>query len=163
MHGQQMAAEDGEVVNRVLVVDDDEGITELLHMVLEEEGYQVEIAATGPAAIDFLGHTKDAWIVLLDVMLPQLSGLEVCAHLRAAGPAAARHRVALMTAGRLHAQDCPSPVRRLLRKPFDLRTLRELVAALANGREERPSQPPQPRGPYTRQGDPENNHMPRSH
>jgi CheY-like chemotaxis protein len=123
---------DSEQVKRVLIVDDDEDIRDLLHMLLEPEGYQVASAADGPATVEFLTRATDAWIVLLDVMLPKLSGLEVCGRLRAAGSAVPPHRVALMTAGRLERKDCPPPARALLRKPFDLDTVRNLVAVLAD-------------------------------
>ncbi len=126
MDRQPSAAKGIEVVNRVLVVDDDQDLRKLLQMVLDD----------GMAASEFLTRAEGTWIVLLDVMLPRLSGLEVCSDLRAAGPAAARHRVALMTAGRLEEKDCPPPARTLLRKPFRLETMRNLVAALAHDQAE---------------------------
>lgn len=130
--GTESAAQGIEGVKRVLVVDDDQDLRRLLQMLLEREGYQVATVADGVAAVEFLTRAADAWIVLLDVMLPRLNGLEVCAQLRAAGPAIPRHRVALMTAGRLEEKDRPPPARTLLRKPFHLDAVRGLVAALAH-------------------------------
>lgn len=149
MYERPSAANGIEEVKRVLVVDDDQDIRELLQMLLESEGYQVATAADGVAAVAFLTRAEDAWIVLLDVMLPRLDGLEVCARLRAAGPTAARHRVALMTAGRLELKDCPPPAQMLLRKPFDLDTVRNLVAALAHDQAERAIWLGQPKEPFT--------------
>jgi CheY-like chemotaxis protein len=145
---RQSAATGIEEVKRVLVVDDDQDIRELLQMLLESEGYQVATAADGVAAVEFLMRAADAWIVLLDIMLPRLDGMEVCARLRAAGPAAPRHRVALMTAGRLELKDCPPPARRLLRKPFDLDTVRNLVTALACDQAECAAWLEQPKEPF---------------
>ncbi|HEV2461680.1 MAG TPA: hypothetical protein VGS80_25265, partial [Ktedonobacterales bacterium] len=70
-------------------------------------------------------------IVLLDIMLPGLDGVEICARLWAADPAAPRHRVALMTAGKLEMTECPPPAQTLLRKPFHLDDLSALVRMLA--------------------------------
>jgi two-component system, OmpR family, response regulator MprA len=149
MDRQPSAAKGIEVVERVLVVDDDQDIRELLQMLLEGEGYQVATAADGVAAVEFLTRAEDVWIVLLDIMLPRLDGLEVCARLSATGPPAARHRVALMTAGRLELKDYHAPGRTLLRKPFNLETVRNLVAALAHDQAEYGNWPEQPSDPFT--------------
>src|SRR5688572_5158568 len=66
---------------RVLVVDDDERIRQLVRLYLERDGYRVEEAATGTAALQAAGSTTFD-LVLLDVMLPGVDGLEVCRHLR---------------------------------------------------------------------------------
>jgi two-component system response regulator MprA len=131
MDEQPAAAQEYETVKRVLIVDDDQNIRGLLQMALESEGYQVATTADGVAALELLTSTEDTWIVLLDIMLPGLDGVEVCARLCAAAPAAPRHRVALMTAGKLELTECPPPARTLLRKPFHLDTLSTLVRALA--------------------------------
>ena len=61
---------------RVLVVDDEESITQLVSTVLRYEGFQVETAADGRAAVH-LARTFQPDIVVLDVMLPDLDGFEV--------------------------------------------------------------------------------------
>ena len=61
---------------RVLIVEDDSGIAEFLQLELEHEGYDILYAADGRTALDiFEKNTPD--LVLLDIMLPQLNGLEV--------------------------------------------------------------------------------------
>ncbi|MGN2368140.1 MtrAB system response regulator MtrA [Actinotignum sp. UMB0459] len=66
---------------RVLVVDDDPGISEMVAILLESEGYAVTVCATGTNALPiFRAETPD--IVLLDVMLPGMSGVEVARQLR---------------------------------------------------------------------------------
>jgi two-component system, OmpR family, response regulator MprA len=147
MYEKPSAEHDLEVIKRVLVVDDDKGIRDLLQMALESEGYQVAAAADGATAIEFLTSAEDAWIVLLDIMMPGMDGLEVCVRLCGAGPRAARHRVALMTAGRPQLRDYPPPARMVLSKPFRLHTLHDLVAALAHnqaGCEDWQEQPQKP-------------------
>ena len=74
---------DGERV-RILVVDDDEKIRTALRRGLSYEGYHVTEAATGEEALDKARDQLPA-LVVLDVMLPGIDGLEVCRRLRAAG------------------------------------------------------------------------------
>lgn len=73
-----------DVPHQVLVVEDDEGIAEPLVRTLEREGYAVERCSEGlPALERALGGGVD--LVLLDLGLPDLDGLEVCRRLRAGG------------------------------------------------------------------------------
>ena len=68
----------------ILVVDDDPRITELLRRILAFEGYSVAIAATGNEALNrVLERPPD--LIVLDIMLPELNGLEIAQRLRAAG------------------------------------------------------------------------------
>jgi two-component system OmpR family response regulator len=69
---------------RVLVVDDEENIRFLLDVALRHLGFEVELATTGREAIDKVASTKPD-LVVLDVMLPDLDGFEVCRRLRAEG------------------------------------------------------------------------------
>jgi CheY-like chemotaxis protein len=118
-------------MSRVLVVDDDLGIREMLRAILELEGFGVELAGGGAQALAVLLQAREPWVVLMDVMMPGLSGVEVCARLHEAGPAGARHRVALMTAGLLADDECPPLACTILRKPFDLEAVVSLVARMA--------------------------------
>ena len=68
----------------MLVVDDEPSITDLVALALRYEGFTVEKAATGRAALAAVGRFKPALIVL-DVMLPDLSGLEVLRKLSGEG------------------------------------------------------------------------------
>jgi len=69
-------------VTRVLVVEDEESFSDALSYMLRREGYEVEVAGDGHAALRTFERTG-ADIVLLDLMLPGLSGTEVCRELRA--------------------------------------------------------------------------------
>jgi two-component system, OmpR family, response regulator len=116
---------DGERV-RVLVVDDEVALTDLLSMALRYEGWQIRAVATGSAAVRVARQFRpDA--VILDVMLPDFDGLEIMRRLRAQDPNlpilfltardAVEDRVAGLTAG---GDD-------YVTKPF---SLEELVARL---------------------------------
>jgi two-component system, OmpR family, response regulator RegX3 len=69
-------------MTRVLVVEDEESFSDALSYMLRREGYEVEVAATGPDALTAFDRSG-ADMVLLDMMLPGLSGTEVCRSLRA--------------------------------------------------------------------------------
>jgi two-component system response regulator MprA len=117
---------------RVLVVDDDRPIRELLRIILELEGYDVALAEDGVAALEFLTRASVPWVVLMDVMMPYLGGVEVCRRLHAAGPRVCQHQIALMTAGMLEEDECPALARVLLRKPFDVDRAVSVVDQLAH-------------------------------
>ena len=68
-------------MTRILVVEDEESLSEAIAFLLSKEGFEVEIAANGPSAIEkFDLHGAD--LILLDLMLPGLSGTEVCRQIR---------------------------------------------------------------------------------
>jgi two-component system OmpR family response regulator len=93
---------------RALVVDDEPSLGDLLTMVLRYEGWQVESALSGHAAIR-AARALDPDVIVLDVMLPDLDGIEVLRRIRATQPAvpvlfltakdAVEDRVAGLTAG----------------------------------------------------------------
>ena len=66
---------------KILVVDDDVNICELLRLYLTKEGYQVTIANDGEEGLDKFNQVKPD-MVLLDVMMPKMDGLEVCRRIR---------------------------------------------------------------------------------
>jgi len=75
---------DAERRGRVLVVDDEAPITELLSTALRYMGYEVTTARTGSAALESASKSPPD-LVVLDVMLPDIDGFEVCRRLRADG------------------------------------------------------------------------------
>ncbi|CAN5497573.1 response regulator transcription factor [soil metagenome] len=68
-------------MTRILVVEDEESYSDPLSYLLGKEGYEVAIAGTGPGAIEEFDK-NGADLVLLDLMLPGLSGVDVCRALR---------------------------------------------------------------------------------
>jgi two-component system OmpR family response regulator len=117
---------------RVLVVDDEEHITELVAMGLGYNGFDVERAASGRAALAAIDRRKPDLIVL-DVMLPDLDGFEVARRIRAGEGAGARVPVIFLT-----ARDTTSDKVEGLRlgsddyvtKPFSIEELIERVKAV---------------------------------
>ncbi|MGH9082657.1 MAG: response regulator transcription factor [Acidimicrobiales bacterium] len=71
-------------MDKILVVDDEPYITDLLAAALRFEGFAVSVATTGHQALD-LARSERPDLVMLDVMLPDLDGTEVCRRLREAG------------------------------------------------------------------------------
>jgi two-component system response regulator RegX3 len=66
---------------RILVVEDEATLAEAISFLLSKEGFDVAVAATGPEAIESFDKSG-ADLILLDLMLPGLSGTDVCRHIR---------------------------------------------------------------------------------
>ena len=71
---------------RVLIVEDERAIVEILKFNLMREGYETLEALEGPAGLE-LARTADPDLILLDVMLPGMNGFEICSALRDGGSA----------------------------------------------------------------------------
>jgi len=116
------------VVHRILVVDDDSGIRRLLATYLRRQGFQAIEARNGREALDFMRAGK-ADLVLLDLMMPEVSGLEVLRE-RAADPSLRQIPVILISANsrsEIAAAVLGNDVRAVLTKPFDLDALLAIV------------------------------------
>ncbi|MGF1602918.1 MAG: response regulator transcription factor [Thermosynechococcaceae cyanobacterium] len=83
-------------VDQILLVEDEENIRETVALALKKEGYQVSTAADGRSALEFLqslkrsGHSSEGPeidLIILDVMLPSINGLDLCRFLRREGSA----------------------------------------------------------------------------
>ena len=66
---------------KILVVDDEERIRRLIRMYLERENFMIEEASNGREALD-LALNNDYDAILLDIMMPEMDGIEVCEELR---------------------------------------------------------------------------------
>ncbi|GAA0614906.1 response regulator transcription factor [Kutzneria viridogrisea] len=111
---------------RVLVVDDEPAVRESISRSLRFEGYRVELAADGVAALRSLA-AEPADAVVLDVMMPSMDGLETCRRLRASGD---RVPVLMLTARRAvgdRVAGLDAGADDYLAKPF---ALEELLARL---------------------------------
>ena len=111
-------------MNRVLLVEDEQHIAEGLRFNLEAEGYQVQVAETGEAALDLFKNGSPGFdVVVLDVMLPGKDGFTVMSELRSSG----QYMPTLMLTARGHPEDIlkgfEAGADDYLTKPFDLSIL----------------------------------------
>jgi DNA-binding response OmpR family regulator len=72
-------------MTRVLLAEDDQAISEPLARALRREGYEVEVCETGPGALESATGGTPVDLVVLDIGLPGMDGLEVCRRLRTEG------------------------------------------------------------------------------
>ncbi len=115
----------------VLVVDDDPGIRESVTEVLAAEGYRVLQAGDGAEALEHLADLAERCVVLLDLAMPRMNGLEFLAEL--SRRQIARTPVLVMSAN-AHPGELDHPqVVALLRKPFELDELLRWVEVCARG------------------------------
>src|SRR5512134_3001024 len=84
------------MAQRILIVDDEPNIVVPLEYLMRREGYEVAVAEDGEAALAALAG-GGADLVILDVMLPRMSGFEVCRRIRA-DPGLAGLKVLMLTA-----------------------------------------------------------------
>ncbi len=66
----------------ILVVDDESGVRDVVKRYLEREGYAVSLAASGPEALRIIDTEREIKLVVLDVMLPGLDGIEIVRRVR---------------------------------------------------------------------------------
>ena len=108
----------------ILVVDDDHDIRQTLAEVLGDDGHSVTTATDGFDALQKLAHVSRPCLILLDLMMPRMSGLEFLSRLQARADRA-DFDVVVMSAHdalRREAQQFPN-VRTTVRKPFDVEEL----------------------------------------
>lgn len=67
--------------SRILIVEDDVNIASLIELYLEKEGYETEIITDGSRAVDFFNQYNPN-LVLLDLMLPEINGYDICREIR---------------------------------------------------------------------------------
>ena len=118
----------------ILVVDDTPALLDVVRACLEDEGYRVVTCLEGRHAVE-LAQRERPDLIMLDVVMPEVSGWEVLARLRA-DPSFARTPVIVCTAyvsqalGRLAELRGPDQHLGLLPKPFELEELIEVVASV---------------------------------
>ncbi len=121
-------------MNRILVVDDEEDVRSLVHDILTGNGYEVFTAASGEAGLEKVVSLKPD-LVVLDVVMPGLSGLEVCRLLKAKPSLKHIHILVLSALGREVDLKLIEDVGAdgYLRKPFSVQDLLGKVDALFTG------------------------------
>ncbi|HYK04907.1 MAG TPA: response regulator transcription factor [Thermoanaerobaculia bacterium] len=115
---------------RVLVVDDEAAIRALVAKIVERAGYPVDTARDGAEAIEKLEGTEYA-VIVLDLMMPNIDGYGLIRHLKERG--GNRPAIIVISAGDSAAfrQLDGAVVHSILRKPFDIDVLGDLIAAAA--------------------------------
>lgn len=120
---------------QVLIVDDEKVLRESLRLVLEDEGYLVAEAIDGQAGLEYLRASDRPTVVVLDLLMPRLNGVEVLEHV-ADEPDLARHRFMMLTAQRPNLSAAQEAKLRHMRvpimsKPYEIDDLLSTVAAVA--------------------------------
>lgn len=117
---------------RVLVVDDDQDIRDAVRFILEDAGHEVEEASDGKSALRMLRDYPAPLVVLLDLLIPQLSGIELLEEVIADPQLKARHAYLLMTADNMTLRQqadqlLPEVSAQIIGKPFDLDKLLAMI------------------------------------
>ncbi len=117
----------------VLVADDEPHIGRIIKMKLEQGPFRVTLAYDGREALDVLAREPDIGLVLLDLMMPQLSGLDVLARIRADDRWRDLPCIILTAAGQelQHRQAMELGASEFLTKPFSPKRLYARTAELA--------------------------------
>ena len=119
--------------HRVLIVDDDPAIREIMAAVLAREGLEVDVASDGEQAVAMLGRARYG-AVLLDLLMPRLDGAGVIRHIREHNLDAP---VIVISAITDPTDDLdPTIVRVAMQKPIALRDLRTVVHAVLRATDE---------------------------
>lgn len=117
----QLESEDNSV-GRVLIVDDDPSIRELLGELLVDEGYEVFVASNGLSAVG-IAQERQPHVILMDLMMPVLNGIEATHRIKS-DPDTAWIRIIVMSAGiNLRTAAGQVPADSAIGKPFDLDTV----------------------------------------
>jgi DNA-binding response OmpR family regulator len=126
-----MEIDKSDAPKKILVVDDDQDIREIIMMILEIEGYHVLGLNNGQAVVDTVHQTRPD-MVLLDVQLGDSDGRDICRELKGQ-PATQETRVIIISANHawasLHEKQCDADG--FLAKPFDLTELVDHVKRFA--------------------------------
>lgn len=121
---------------QVLVVDDDQDIRDALRFILEDAGHEVLEASDGEAALQTLRRNQSRLVVLLDLLMPHMNGIDVLRQVVADRWLNERHAYLLMTADNAILRQQADPLlaqvsAQVIGKPFDIDRLLEMVDAAA--------------------------------
>ena len=111
---------------KILVVDDDPIIRDMMVDILTLEGYPIEIAKNGQEALEKL-HGEENYLVFLDLMMPGIDGGDVCAQLNEEPRVRSRHIIILMSALDNLALAKSLSVNGIMPKPFAVEDVLRVV------------------------------------
>ena len=117
---------------RVLVVDDEQDIRDALRFILEDAGHEVLEAFDGENALQVLRASQSSLVVVLDLLMPRLSGIDVLQQVIADPHLKDRHAYLLMTADNALLRQQADPLlmqvsARVIGKPFDIDALLNMI------------------------------------
>lgn len=117
---------------RVLVVDDEQDIRDALRFILEDAGHEVLEAIDGENALQELRASQASLVVVLDLLMPRLSGIDVLQQVIADPHLKDRHAYLLMTADNALLRQQADPLltqvsARVIGKPFDIDALLNMI------------------------------------
>jgi CheY-like chemotaxis protein len=121
---------------RVLLCEDDDGIRELLLDALQGEGYAVDVARNGREAVAHLQRGNDRYLVLLDLLMPEISGHEILERMNIDPQLRGEHVVVVVSATGFAQHQMGQGVienhfiRGFVKKPFELDDLLAMVHRL---------------------------------
>jgi CheY-like chemotaxis protein len=118
-------------VRRVMVVDDDPGVLDILQIALQAEGYEVMLARNGLEALDLAGEQLPH-LMLVDLMMPIMDGWELVRQFRGRDGFASVPIIILSAAREIERERATLGVEAALAKPFDLLRLLTAVSAWAS-------------------------------
>jgi DNA-binding response OmpR family regulator len=121
-------------VVRILVVDDEPAIRALVARIAQRAGFDVEVARDGAEAIAKLDATRFG-VVILDLMMPNVDGYGVIDHVRSSG---GQHPAIILVSAADNAavrRVDGEIVHSVIRKPFDIDVLSDLITAAAESRQ----------------------------
>lgn len=116
------------MAKKILIVDDDQGIREALKELLEIEGYEVDTAVSGVDGLAYLREQTAPALVLLDLMMPGMGGLEFREKQVAEGLALTVPVVLMSADGQIQKRGEQAQVTDYLKKPMDINEVLALVA-----------------------------------
>ena len=119
--------------HRVLIVEDDESIRTLVEHVARRAGYETATATHGAEAIDVLDGSSHFCVVILDLMMPSVSGYEVITHIRDKNMGVPVVVATAVVRNLDWTKLDPSIVRTVLTKPFDIEKLRDAITNACGG------------------------------
>ena len=106
-------------MSKILIIDDEPAIRDVLKIFLEEQGFEVYIAGNGKEALSIFG-TKLPEVVFLDLLLPEKSGKDVLQEIRNLAP----HTIVIIITGfsdeEIFSMVKPDDIQGILKKPFRL-------------------------------------------
>ena len=141
---------------RILIADDNQDLAKIMRVVLAEAGFEVHAAYSGKDTLDWLAHNSPD-VLILDLMMPDVSGFTILRHLRASENANPLPIIVLTARSDPEArtESQSAGANDFITKPINSKALvehvRQALALRANGAraahvEQRPPQPPAPHG-----------------